>query len=313
MIKLDLDPATGSGSSHRTRAFTLVELLVVIGIIALLIGILLPALSKARAAANNALCLSNLRQWGIAVTIYSQQASGYLPAEGASYGDSSSRPLGVWNDPSLWFNALPPLINRNLPSYYDMQQSALNGVGPLPNAGSHSLFVCPSASPPADSNASNVAGEYFKMWGLPPGSAPGASPVSGNTYWCYIYNAGISNNINNNYLALNAQLQDAYGVMHMKASKVNPAAMVPILMEHMMTPGETSPPSLTTTPMNVGKSQARKVTSCLMAARHRGGGNLLFLDGHVGWESRANATTDLSGDGLYNVAGQIVWEPTGLN
>ena len=64
---------------NKIRAFTLVGLLVVIGIIAVLVGILLPALSKARKQALLIQCESNMRQWGAGFQMYVDESSGQLP------------------------------------------------------------------------------------------------------------------------------------------------------------------------------------------------------------------------------------------
>ena len=84
---------------HKSRGFTLIELLVVVAIIALLIGILLPALGKARDSARRTRSLSNMRSHGQVLAIYSNENHGNLLNP---YGSPGRFPSDIWGIKPPW-------------------------------------------------------------------------------------------------------------------------------------------------------------------------------------------------------------------
>jgi len=137
------------------RGFTLVELLVVIAIIAILAGLLLPSLARAKSTAQRTSCLNKLRQWGLAQTMYSQDNRDFIPRESAH----ASASLNSWTEVKVptscdvWYNALPGQVRYQPASAYFGARSVFYGQ--------NSLFHCPVAQFPT--TAATDTDIYFSI------------------------------------------------------------------------------------------------------------------------------------------------------
>ena len=120
---------------RRHPGFTLIELLVVMAVMAILASLLLPVLTRAKEKAKATQCLSNLRQWNLALSLYLHDNDDAIPRRGQGV-----QPLHDIDRPEDWFNALPPLIG--LPTYLAMVTN-----GTIPKPGDTSVYVCPTARP----------------------------------------------------------------------------------------------------------------------------------------------------------------------
>jgi prepilin-type N-terminal cleavage/methylation domain-containing protein/prepilin-type processing-associated H-X9-DG protein len=296
---------------RRANGFTLVELLVVIGIIAVLLSILLPALAKARAAAQETRCENNIRQLGIGLLMYVNDYKGQIPCTGAT-GASTSKPIDKvtalsgtvyvgWGSQSLWFNAIPPYLN--LAPYNDMQTQYMATNSGLPEIGQNSVWICPSATAQAvtsgDSPVTLDANMNYMLYGYAQPNQQGGV-VQRPVCMSYCFNSKLNNT------------QSVYN----NITQLTPPEAVCLLCEKRLTPGELNPSDkLVVANSLVAESLSQvEIEWKRFTARHRNGGFIFFVDGHVAW---FNIDTLMSGPYVasqdnYNDPANVVWDPFGI-
>jgi prepilin-type N-terminal cleavage/methylation domain-containing protein len=175
-----------------SAAFTLIELLVVIAIIAILAALLLPALARAKESAHKTGCISNLRQWGLAMSMYLDDSAQVFPDAKITNGSPGSpsdfnEDTPRWTDLSsfaaagggmtVWYNVLPSYIAKKpLWQYASDPSSFVNDPG-IFNCPTSSSLAPDQATPPLVRVIFNFAMNYKGSFGLPAGTVFTAKQV----------------------------------------------------------------------------------------------------------------------------------------
>jgi prepilin-type N-terminal cleavage/methylation domain-containing protein/prepilin-type processing-associated H-X9-DG protein len=160
---------------HRPRAFTLVELLIVIGIIALLISILLPTIARARKQANSVACLSNVRQLTMAMISYANENKG------------NTMPLDM-TPGKYWHHMLAPhLGDQRYDAAADDPELVMSKVMLCPEAPRSEEITWGSATTAWHYAAGEGTGSYgINLWLLPKNTL---FPMPKERYWHKMFTA----------------------------------------------------------------------------------------------------------------------------
>jgi prepilin-type processing-associated H-X9-DG protein/prepilin-type N-terminal cleavage/methylation domain-containing protein len=305
------------------RAFTLVELLVVIGIIAILLGLLLPALNKARRQAQLIECQSKMRQWGIGIANYVDQNHGILPWKGDSAnsapGFAGTNPgfhyIG-FDEPEVLFNAVPAYIGSPTLAQLIVSDYLDPKDKPAPQYGDNSMFICPSAVGPSDRAGNDhidpLFANYYDLFGWDSTNTMRAGLHPQQYFkWdvCYVWNSHImdpSDPTNNPIPNANTDVE-SLPITRIKHS-ANTVLMVEKISSYQEYANDRDVQAWVHTPNGLsvygpagryqgsaggqGEIDTNGFNSNVQQAKadwtrfgcsHNGGANLLFADGHVGW------------------------------
>jgi prepilin-type processing-associated H-X9-DG protein len=264
-----------------SRAFTIIELLVVVGVLVVLMGILIPAVASMREDARIAICTSGVRQWGLAESSYIIDWSQRLPWEG-SFGTVSRHKNGVAvsvngnTEGDAWYNALPPYVNA--PQYGQIYDgtATLTALGQADNGYKNAwIWYCPTRILQKKNSGTNKNSAQYAMNSLINGSSG-----SGSGYdWTVLPNYGTKTNL---WLEFNS------------VNCIGQPERTPFLVESDQNTASESPINVAT-------------------LRHRGtSSNLLFLDNHVELLVATQVAIPTSNGSLFmSPSPLLIWGPWG--
>ena len=265
-------------SYSRQNAFTLIELLVVIAIIAILAAMLLPALAKAKDKAKTVNCVSNMRQWGLAIQIYAGDNSDGIPHDGmnpSTYNSGDSQQVNAW------FNLLPELVGERTLKTYATAAAAAGGTAlinsqymPFPG-GAGKMWECPAAT-------------------MSTAEIQGVSGAGKDGFFSYVMN-------------IDLKKADASGV-------TGPNRTYPIMPKLTAIPKATATVFMTDQYFNSTEGAANAFYSVNPASRWRAfpirhrkqGGILVFFDGHASYFKKSYVDNQ-QGNGNEPLIGDVIW------